>query len=144
MFKLEKVFQNNDSAYLYFISILKTIFIFLTIYFFSILHNNTIYDLLNFKIFLNSIFFLFSITLSLTYFFLSFFIRNSKKYNRNFISYLREDVLNIFFSILLIFATYFILGITFPIDIVFLYLKVNILDLHYYSNINYIVALHQN
>ena len=127
MFKLEKVFQNNDSAYLYFVSILKAIFIFLTIYFFSILQNNTIYDFLDFEIFLNSIFFSFSIILSSTYLFLSLFIRTSKYYNQNFISYLREDVLNIFFSMLLIFATYFILRINFPINIDFLYLTTSIL-----------------
>ena len=107
MFKLEKVFQNNDSAYLYFTSICKSLLILITIYFFSILENNTIYDLANLEIYLNSKYFYFSILLSVLYYILSFFLKISKTYYRNFISFLREDVLNIVISSSIIFTIFF-------------------------------------
>ena len=47
MFRLEKVFQNDDSGYYLFINFTKSLILFISIYFFSILEKNTIYDLLN-------------------------------------------------------------------------------------------------
>ena len=124
MFKLEKVFQNNDSAYLYFISICKSLLILITIYFFSILENNTIYDLANLEIYLNSKYFYFSILLSVLYYILSFFLKISKTYYRNFISFLREDVLNIVISSSIIFTIFFISKKFIFLDKNFLYLLI--------------------
>ena len=53
MFKLEKVLQNDDSAYIYFTFIIKAIVVFISYYIFSILENNSIYELGNFSIFQN-------------------------------------------------------------------------------------------
>ena len=47
MFKLEKVLQNDDSAYIYFTFIVKSIVVFLSYYIFSILEKNSIYELSN-------------------------------------------------------------------------------------------------
>ena len=51
MFKLEKVFQNDDSAYILFATIVKTLVIILSYYIFSILEKDTIYDLFNSNIY---------------------------------------------------------------------------------------------
>ena len=91
MFKLEKVFQNDDTGYYLFINFIKSLILFISIYFFSILEKNSIYDLLNFEIFKNSNYFIYSILISIFFFVISF---HSKKkiYQKNFISFLKEDV----------------------------------------------------
>ena len=122
MFKLEKVFQNSDSAYLHFINVIKSIVIFLSVYLFSILESNTLFDLLKINIFIESDYYLFSIFLSIFYFILSFFLKKNKNYNYNFISFLREDLLNIIISIVIIFSFYFILDFNLLIGINFLIL----------------------
>ena len=45
MFRLEKVLQNDDSVYIYFTQIIKTLGIILSYYIFSILEKNSIYEL---------------------------------------------------------------------------------------------------
>ena len=60
MFKLEKVFQNDDSGFIYFITFIKTITMFLGIYIFSILQNYSIYEIFDFEIFKKSYFYLYS------------------------------------------------------------------------------------
>ena len=64
MFKLEKVLQNDDSAYIYFTFIIKSLIIFFSYYIFSILEENSIYELSDSKIFTNSKYYTFSILLS--------------------------------------------------------------------------------
>ena len=54
MFKLEKVFQNDDTGYYLFINFTKSLVLLISIYIFSILEKNSIYDLLNFEVFKNS------------------------------------------------------------------------------------------
>ena len=61
MFRLEKVFQNDDSGYLIFINFIKSIILFLSIYIFAILKENSIFELVDFKIFKNSNLYYFSI-----------------------------------------------------------------------------------
>ena len=97
MFRLEKVFQNDDSGFIIFNSLIKSIILFITIYAFSILYENTIYELLNIQIFINSNFFFYNILLTLFYLIFSFILKNRIEYKKNFLSFLREDVLNIFF-----------------------------------------------
>ena len=63
MFKLEKVFQNDDSGYYLFINFIKSLILLISIYFFSILEKNSIYELLRFEIYKNSDYFLYSITM---------------------------------------------------------------------------------
>ena len=111
MFRLEKVFQNDDSGFIIFNSLIKSIILFIIIYAFSILYENTIYELLNIQIFINSNFFFYNILLTLFYLIFSFILKNRIEYKKNFLSFLREDVLNIFFSNITSFSTFFILGI---------------------------------
>ena len=77
MFRLEKVLQNDDSVYIFFTQLIKSLGIFLSFYLFSILENNSIYDLMNPAIFFNSKYYLFSILLSFFYLIISvFFLKN--------------------------------------------------------------------
>ena len=73
MFKLEKVFQNDDSAYILFATIVKTLVIILSYYIFSVLEKDTIYDLFNSNIYIQSKYFHFSLFISFLYFLISLF-----------------------------------------------------------------------
>ncbi len=122
MFRLEKVFQNDDSAYILYVNIIKTLIIFFSFYMFSILEKNTIYDLFNFTIFKNSKFFYVSIFVSLIFFFLSFIFKEFSVYKKNFLSFLKEDALNLIISILITFSLFFIVSNNLELDIEFIYL----------------------
>ena len=121
MFRLEKVLQNDDSAYIFFTQLIKTLGIFISFYLFSILENDSIYELRDTKIFVNSKYFHFSILLSFLYLFISLFFFNTKIYKYNFISYIREDVAVIVISNFLIFTLYFFLNKSFEIEIGYFY-----------------------
>ena len=92
MFRLEKVFQNDDSGYILFINFIKSLALYFSIYLFVILSKDTIYDLINFELFEKSNYFLFSFFIVLIYFIFSFFLKNRSVYKKNFISFLKEDI----------------------------------------------------
>ena len=125
MFRLEKVFQNDDSGYILFSNFIKSLILLVTTYIFVILNDYTIYELTDYQIFKNSNYFLYSIILSINYFILSFFLKNQKEYRKNFISFLKEDLLNIFFSIILCFAIIFVLQINFSLEFKFIFILLN-------------------
>ncbi len=108
MFKLEKVLQNDDSAYNYFTFIAKSIVVLLSYYIFSILEKFSVYELTNFKIFKESQYFLFSILLSTFYLILSLFLKKRKNYQSNFISFLRQDIGGIVICKIFIFFIFFV------------------------------------
>jgi exopolysaccharide biosynthesis polyprenyl glycosylphosphotransferase len=116
MFKLEKVFQNDDTGYYLFINFIKSLILFISIYFFSILEKNTIYDLLNFEIFKDSKYFIYSILISILFFVISF---HSKKkiYQKNFISFLKDDVLGLILANIISLFIVFIFEINFEIHL---------------------------
>lgn len=89
MFRLEKVFQNDDSGYYFFINFIKSAILLISIYFFSILEKNSIYELLSFEIFKNSDYFLYSIVVSISFFLISFNLKN-KIYQKNFLSFFKR------------------------------------------------------
>jgi len=121
MFKLEKVLQNDDSAYIYFTFIIKSVIVFLSYYIFSILEENSIYELGNTQIFINSKYYLFSIILSFFYLLLSLFLKKRISYQFNFISYLRQDVGGIIICKIFIFAIYFIKNENFEFNLNYIY-----------------------
>jgi len=88
MNRLEKVLQNDDSAFIYFVKICKSVAIILSFYIFSILENNSIYELLNKEIYISSKYYSFSILISIIYFVTSIFFIQNKIYKSNFISFL--------------------------------------------------------
>ena len=122
MFRLEKVFQNDDYLFINFYILLKSLVFFLSIYVFSILEKHSIHDLLNYNIFKMSKFYYFSIYLSLFYFIISFFFKFKKKYKPNFLTFLQQDIAPIFPSILLTFTLFFYLNNSFKISINFIFL----------------------
>ena len=122
MFRLEKVFQNDDSGYILFSNFIKSLILLVTAYAFVILSDYSIYELTEFKIFKNSNFFFYSILLSIIYFITSFFLKNKKEYKKNFLSFLKEDILNISISIICVFAMIFIFRINFRLELKFIYL----------------------
>ena len=74
MFRLEKVFQNDDSGYILFVNFIKSLTLFFSTYLFVILSKYSIYDLLNFELFKNSNYFFFHfLFLSFILHFLFFF-----------------------------------------------------------------------
>ena len=121
MFKLEKVFQNNDLAYIHLIKFIKSFLILLSYYIFSILEKNSVYELLDFQIFTNSRYFYFSLLLSLNFFLLYSIFNKSSSYNKNFLSFLNYDILSLFLSYLIIFSLFFIFQKNFILDLIFLY-----------------------
>ena len=117
MFRLEKVFQNDDSGYIIFVNFTKSIFLFLISYIFVILNKHTIYDISNFNIFLTSNFFYYSISISIIYFLSSFFLKDRKVYKKNFISFLKEDLLNLIVSNVITIALLFVLKVNLIINL---------------------------
>jgi len=73
MFRLEKVFQNDDYSFILFSNFIKSVILLLTAYVFVILSDHSIYELDNYKIFTISNFFFISILLSTIYLILSSF-----------------------------------------------------------------------
>ncbi len=123
MFKLEKVFQNDDTGYYLFINFIKSSILLISIYIFSILENNSIYDLLNFKIYKGSNYFIYSITISILYFVFSNSFKK-KVYQKNFISFLKDDIAIFALSNIVIFFVFFIFETNFEFDSHLLYLNV--------------------
>ena len=121
MFKLEKVLQNDDSAYIYFTFIIKSLVVLLSYYIFSILEKNSIYELNNNQIYIDSKYYLLSILLSFFYLILSLFLKKRKSYQFNFISFLRQDVGGIIICKIIIFAIYFINNESFEFNITYAY-----------------------
>ncbi len=121
MNRIEKVLQNDDSAYIYFIKFFKTIIIFLSFYIFSILEKNSIYELINKELFVTSKYFLISIFFTISYFIISIFFIQNKIYKFNFISFIKEDLVIILIIQILFFSIFFLLKKNFIIDSGYLY-----------------------
>ena len=107
MFRLEKVFQNDDKGFLLFSNIIKAFILFCSIYISSIFENRTIYQLFDFSIFVHSEYFLYALLLPILFFII---ISSNKKkyYEENFISFLKKDILSFIFSNILIFSFFYI------------------------------------
>ena len=102
MFRLEKVFQNDDQFFVYFDIFFKSLVVFFTIYIFSILESNSIYDLKKTEIYYKSKYYYLSIYLPILFYFLNFIaLKNKKKFEKN-LKKVFKDVLILFVSIFLI------------------------------------------
>jgi exopolysaccharide biosynthesis polyprenyl glycosylphosphotransferase len=126
MFRLEKVFQNDDKGFLLLTDIIKAITLFFSIYSYSILENRTIYQLLDFDIFTNSTYYEYGIFFPII-FFLIITSTNKEYYNLNFISFLKKDILSLILSNISILSFFFILKAHLNIDKNFLYLIILLL-----------------
>jgi len=118
MFRLEKIFQQNDLLFINLLIFLKSLTVYLSIYIFSILEFNSIYDLLKFHIYIESNYFYFSFCLT-SFYLLSLFIFNTKqnKYKISFLYFLLNDITAIFIATLISYLIFFIFKIDFNINI---------------------------
>ncbi len=103
MFRLEKVFQNEDKVYIYFVLILKVSVINFTTYFYSITENNSIFDFKNYKIFESSNYFLYCILISLIFFLTTTIRRDNFQYQKKFKKYIFDDLIDLLISNIIIF-----------------------------------------
>ena len=118
MFRLEKIFQQNDLLFINILIFFKSFVVYLSIYIFSILEFNSIYELSKFDIYIKSKYFYFSFCFTIFYF-LSSFVFNTKqnKYKISFLYFLLNDITPIFIATLISGLIFFIFKINFNINI---------------------------
>jgi len=117
MFRLEKIFQQNDLLFINILIFLKSFIVYLSIYIFSILEFHSIYDLSKMNIYIKSNYFYFSFYFSIFYLFSSFILNRGNKYIANFIYFLLNDILPLFIAIPICALIFFIFKIDFSINI---------------------------
>ena len=128
MFRLEKVFQNDDKGFVLLTNIIKIFTIFCSIYIYSVLENHSIYQLFDFSIFVRSEYFLYAFFLPIIFFIIISSI-NKSHYEENFISFLKKDILSFIFSNILIFSFFFIFNVDLNFNKNLLYLIVFLLSI---------------
>jgi exopolysaccharide biosynthesis polyprenyl glycosylphosphotransferase len=122
MLRLEKVFQNDDKLFIYFSVILNTFSVLVSLYIFSILENNTIYELTETHLFKSSKYFNLAIIITPLFFIVCIFFTKKKRYELNFISFLKLIILPLIISIVITFSYFFVIKVNFDININFIYL----------------------
>ena len=128
MFRLEKIFQQDDHFYINISIFLKSFLVFLLIYIFSILEFNSIFDLLNYNIYKTSKYFILSLYFPIFYLLFSFIFRVTKKrYVIHFLSFLLNDLVTLLIVIPFTLYVFFLLKINFKIDINSSYLLILII-----------------
>ena len=128
MFRLEKIFQQDDHFYINISIFLKSFLVFLLIYIFSILEFNSIFDLLNYNIYKTSKYFILSLYFPIFYLLFSFIFRVTKKrYVIHFLSFLLNDLVTLLIVIPFTLYVFFLLKINFKTDINSSYLLITII-----------------
>jgi putative colanic acid biosynthesis UDP-glucose lipid carrier transferase len=121
MFKLEKVFQKDDSFFLTLFSISKYTTIYFSSYLAVVLRENSIYELLDVEIFTHSNFFVLTNYFLAGYFVINFLLDKEKNYNESITNFLKLESIRL--SILML-----------PI-LIFFYISNNFLDAPMYTGI---------
>jgi len=134
MFRLEKVFQNDDIFFIKSTSLVKSALIFLSIYTYSILEFHTIYYLLNLDVYKDSNFHLFSKAISIIYFITTLIIVRDKQYKTNFLSFLSNDILPLIISIIVCFSIFFFFKVDLMLDFSFLFLFIFVIFILFILN----------
>ena len=117
MFRWEKIFQQDDNLYINISIFFKSFFIFLSIYIFSVLEFYSIFDLLDYNIYLTSKYFHISIFFSISYLIFSFIFRLTKKrYVIHYLSFLLNDLVPLLVTVPFTLYLLFLLKIDFNID----------------------------
>ena len=128
MFKLEKIFQVSDSVYINISIVWKSISVFLSIYIFSILEFNSIFDLFNYDIYITSKYFYLSSYFTISYLIFSSVIGTMKRrYKISYLIFLTNDIVPLVVSLPFTLYLFFILKLDFSIDINILYLFILII-----------------
>ena len=117
MLRLEKIFQQDDSLFIDVSILLKSFLIFLSIYIFSILEFYSIFDLLDYNIYLTSKYYYISIFFPISYLIFSFIFRLTKKrYVIHYLSFLLNDIIPLLVTVPFTLYLLFLLKIDFNID----------------------------
>jgi len=128
MFRLEKIFQKDDYFFINITIFFKCFVVLLSIYIFSILESNSIFDLLNYDIYKSSKYFYLSLYLSIFYFFFSsIFKEMNKRYIAIFLSFLLNDIIPLLITLPFTLYIFFIFKLDFNIDINTSYLLILIM-----------------
>jgi len=128
MFRLEKIFQVDDSVYINIAIFWKGFAVFLSIYIFSILEFNSIFDLLNYDIYKTSKYFYLSLYFTASYLLFSFILGiMKKKYVTSFLIFLINDIVPFVITLPFTLYIFFILKMDFNIDINISYLLILII-----------------
>ena len=123
MFKLEKIFQVNDNVYINFSIFWKSFSVFLSIYIFSILEFNSIYELLDYNIYTSSKYFYLSIFFTLSFLIFSFIVGTlKKKYETNILVFFINDIIPLIISLPFTLYIFFLIKINFEVNINISYL----------------------
>jgi len=149
MFRLEKVFQNNDKTFINFIFIIKIILIYLTIYTFAIIENNSFFDLLNYKIYFNSIYLIFSIYFTIIFFLIEiFFLKKINFFYEYYKFFFKKNLINILITTL---VTLILIKLLYKINIyyfnffyLFFFIIINIFLVNLFSKIFYEYLVDKN
>jgi len=117
MFRFEKIFQQDDNFFINILIIFKSFIVFLSIYIFSILEFNSIFDLFNYNIYKVSKYFYLSLYFPIFYLIFSFIFRIAKKrYLISLLTFLLNDIIPLLITIPFSLYVFFILKIDFNID----------------------------
>tara|TARA_Y100000389_G_scaffold140429_1_gene138260 strand:- start:10196 stop:11611 length:1416 start_codon:yes stop_codon:yes gene_type:complete len=148
MFRLEKVFQNDDKAFIIFTKLIQSLIIIFTYYIFSILINGNVYQLLEYNIFINSHYFLFYSLLTILYFIYSFTSKTKKNYDKSFLSFIKVDIINLLYIsfFILILSSLFLdnFKLKFELFLSFFFVILNFYLSKIFFNLNYQKLIDKN
>jgi len=135
MFRLEKVFQNDDKFYNYFSIFFKSLIIYFVIYLFIILENNSIYSIGNLGIYVDSNYYIFSIFLPILFFISNFFILKETKFNNEILRVSFTDLKILLIKIFILFFFFSLKNYTLLINKEFLLLFFLLIFFILFSNL---------
>jgi len=135
MFRLEKVFQNDDKFYNYFSIFFKSLIIYFVIYLFIILENNSIYSIGNLGIYVDSNYYIFSIFLPILFFISNFFILKETKFNNEILRVSFTDLKILLINIFILFFFFSLKNYTLLINKEFLLLFFLLIFFILFSNL---------
>ena len=135
MFRLEKVFQNDDKFYNYFSIFFKSLIIYFVIYLFIILENNSIYSIGNLGIYLESNYYIFSIFLPILFFISNLFILKKTKFNNEILRVSFTDLKILLINIFILFFFFSLKNYTLLINKEFLLLFFLLIFFILFSNL---------
>jgi putative colanic acid biosynthesis UDP-glucose lipid carrier transferase len=148
MFRIEKIFQNDDSLIISFDTIAKYIVAYLTCYVAIILTNNSIYELLEIKIFTSSVLFNFTNYFIFFYIICNFFVKKKTIYNRSVINFISQEFIKIIIVFVPLTIFFYITGnndeyFIFYISLL-IFIIINLWILKIFINKIYYVLIHNN
>ena len=124
MFKLEKVFQNDDHIFINLYILINSLFVFFSIYIFSILEKNYFYEFSSFKILKESLFYEFSFLVTFIFFISQFFFPFKKRYNNSYLYFFKTTFIYFLISYILSFfiILYFISDFFFTVKFFYIFI----------------------